>query len=104
MFTLKLYRGHTVRILEVESVQIFAAGPAAKMADEVEKRTNDVREIACVAPGAPNGYAFYVTKDPKKLGTRFMSAERWKLESANFYDYAYLENSSGATTARIYAY
>ncbi len=99
MFTLKLYRGHTVRILEVESVSLFAAGPVAKLADEVKDRTNDVREIACVLPNNPNGCVFYVTKDFKKVG-----AERWRFDNAQFYNYAYLENSSGATTEKIYPF
>ena len=94
MFTIKLYRGHTMRLLQAESVQIFAAGPATKMADEVKDRTNDVREIAL--SGSQDGsQVFYVSK-----------AKCWANQDnpTDVYNYAYIENALGATTEKVYPY
>ena len=94
MFTLKLYRGHTIRILEVESIQVFAAGPAAVLPDDPKNRTNDVREIACVVPSKHTGEVFYITQDIRKM----------RQTGCEVYNYAYLENANGSTTERIYPY
>lgn len=94
MFTLKLYRGHTVNVLEVESIQVYPAGPPDKMPDDPKDRTNDVREIVCVVPGKHTGEVFYITGDIHKMRACDFAV----------YNYAYLENANGKTTEKIYPY
>lgn len=92
MFTVKLYRGHTSRYVQADSVEVFAAGPAAGIAEEPKDRTNDVREISIVVEGSNNNRVFYVAKGPC-----------WVHEASavDVYDVAYIENECGATTERV---
>lgn len=94
MFTLKLYRGHTSKFIEAESLEVFSAGPASGIDEDPTKRTNDVREISCVIPGKPAGAVFYIS-----------TQKCWASElSKDVFHYAYIENANGRTTERIYPY
>ena len=96
MFTIKLYRGHTMRLLQAESVEIFSAGPLEKTAPNPKDRTNDVREISLC--GGPNGCeVFYLAKEGVKCWVS-------ELQSQSLYNYAYVENDRGATTEKVYPY
>lgn len=92
MFTIKLYRGHTIKIVQADSIEVFAAGPAAKMADDPKQRTNDVRELSAVNEGKGN-QVFYICKQKCYADVH-----------SSVYAYAYIENAAGATTEKIYPY
>ena len=96
MFTIKLYREHTTRIVQADSVEVFPAGPAEKMADDPAQRTNDVREIALVGT-ADNSTVFYVAKVP-------CWAHEPPYNRRDVYDAVYIENERGATTEVVRPY
>lgn len=92
MFTIKLQRGHTTRLVQADSVQIFAAGPAKQMAADPKDRTNDVREISVMVEGAGStsiNRVFYVAK---------VKCWAHETEAVNVFDTVYIENDRGATT------
>ncbi len=95
MFTIKLYRGHSSRYVQADSVQVFPAGPAKKMADDPAKRTNDVREIAL--SGTSGSSVYYVSKT-------FCWAHEAPNNGFDVYDRAYIENDRGATTEIVSPY
>lgn len=94
MFTVKLYRGHTSRYVQAESVEVFPAGPLDGIADDPKYRTNDVREISVV--NGNTNEVFYVA-----------SSQCWAHTlkgSPGVYNFAYIENEKGSTTEKIYPY
>lgn len=97
MFTVKLVRGHVMKILEAEQVNIYPAGPAAKgCAPDPEDRTTDVLEVAIrKADGCTE--AFYV------VGAGKPRPQGWA-DGVDFFDIAYVENERGATTEVVRPY
>jgi hypothetical protein len=95
MFTIKLYKGHSVKIVSGSQIDVY---PAAQGQDENQK--NDVREIFVKGLGGvidgPQD-AFYVA-DPRK-----QRPSGWA-EEVVFYDRAIIENQHGATTEVVRSY
>lgn len=87
MFTVKLMRGNTIKLVESETVHIY---PAGKAAAENEPCTDRVRGISVTLHG--NMQVFHVGDDPTQIAG-----------DVDLYDCAYIENSNGATTERVYA-
>jgi hypothetical protein len=93
MFTVKLYKGHSIKLIQAEQIDVYAVGPATGIADDPKERTNDVREVSCHCGEKPN-QVFYITvaKEPKA---------GWPFPA---FDMAYIENENGATTEVVRPY
>ena len=99
MFTVKLFKGHSIKFIEAVEVNIYPCGPAPGSDRDLTLRTNEVRSIEGMTPEGKS-FAFYVTDASKPIPNgRFGLAEK-----VDLYDCAYIENSRGATTERIFAY
>lgn len=97
MLTVKLYRGHTTRIVEATSVEIFACGKAKGSDDNPKLRTNKVREIS-VLTHSGNHEVFFIADDDKQLANSHAGAQ------SHFWMGAYIENAHGATTETVRPY
>lgn len=94
MFTVKLCKGHSIKLVGAIEVDVHACGPASGTAPEPKDRTNDVREIS-IRKHDGTTEAFYVAQKPQPEG--------WA-EAIDFYDVAYIENMNGATTETVRPY
>ena len=96
MFTVKLHKGHNIKLVEAKQVEVFPAGPVSGTAADPKERTNDVREIS-ITPGwgtnSEINSVVYVSRGEPK----FDPPVEW-------YDEAYIENDKGATTQVIRPY
>jgi len=95
MFTVKLYRGHIVRMVQADQVDIYPVGPAAGTAPEPKDRTNDVREVATILGTRTD--AFFVADTSKGRPPGFA-------QEVQFFDSAFIENDHGATTEVVRPY
>jgi hypothetical protein len=93
MFTVKLCKGHTMRLIEAVEVNIYPCGRAAGGDDDPSKRTNKVREIA-VETSTGQHLAFYVGYEPD---THLTGVTDW-------WDGAFIENAHGSTTENVRPY
>jgi hypothetical protein len=99
MLTVKLYKGHTIKIVEATEVNVYNCGPAPGSADDPRKRTRAVREVAGL--GWHGGsFAFYVV-DPD---VPVPEDHHGFAPQVDFWDVAYIENAHGATTETVRAY
>lgn len=99
MLTVKLYKSHTMKIVEAEEVNIYPAGspepiPTPLGSEPMSLPTNTVREISVITHTGKQ-QAFYVSHYPRP--------DNFALE-VEFYDHAYIENAHGATTETVRAY
>lgn len=92
MFTVKLYKDHTIRLVQANQVDVYAAGPVSGIAADPKDRTNDVRELSCVNGETNQVFLITQSKEPK---------EGWAFPT---FDMAYIENENGATTQVIKPY
>lgn len=98
MFTVKFYKGHTAKIVEAETINIFAAGAQSGSDQNPALRTNKVREIQIVVPAQAKADVYYV-------GEPGVAVEGYAAEDTPyFYDVAFIENSHGATTETVRPY
>ena|ERR1035441_6180228 len=97
MLTVKLFRGHAIKIVEAEEVNVFPSGHAEGSEQDPRKRTNEVREIEVSTNNRTQGDAFYVA-DPSKPRPEGYA------ECIEFYDSAYIENARGATVEVVRPY
>lgn len=95
MFTVKLMRGHTIKILQAEQVDIYPAGPATGIADEPKDRTTEVLEVVLKNGDATQMFPIYDTGKPRPAS--------WH-DTVEFFDMAYIENERGATTQVVKPY
>ncbi len=94
MFTVKLFKGHTIKIIGANEINIYASGnPSAAPAE----RTNEVREISVCNLDGAHQEAYYIADRNKPRPQGFA-------EDVVFYDCAYIENTNGATTETVRAY
>ena len=89
MLTLKLMKGHTIKIIEATEINIY---PAHKSEDG--RMDNKIREVAGTRYDG-NSFAFYVADEQKQDGFA---------DCVEFYKCAYIENAHGATTEKVHAY
>lgn len=101
MLTVKLYRGHTTRIVEATSVETFACGKAEGSDANPTLRTNKVREISVLTPGGAQE-VFYVADDKKQFENSHGSGPQFG--GSHFWNGAYIENAHGATTETVRPY
>ena len=95
MFTVKLVRGHTTKLVQAEQVDIYPAGPASGIADDPKDRTTDVLELVVKSGSHSEMFPIVDTKKTKVLG--------WA-DSVVFFDAAYIENDRGCTTEIVRPY
>jgi hypothetical protein len=99
MLTVKLMRGHTIKIVEATEVNVYNSGPAQGSEQDPAKRTGDVREVAGRSWDGKT-FAFYIVDPYKPIPSDHYG---FALE-VDFWDCAYVENAHGATTETIRAY
>jgi hypothetical protein len=97
MLTVKLYRGHTTRIVEATSIEVFACGRAKGSDDKPTMRTNKVREVSVVNDVNNKQEVFYIADDGEQLANSHAG-------TTHFWNGAYVENAHGATTEIIRPY
>ncbi|HLW51299.1 MAG TPA: hypothetical protein VKW06_00525 [Candidatus Angelobacter sp.] len=97
MLTVKLCKGHTMKIVEASEVEIFPCGRAPNSDAEPEKRTNSVREIAVTRWNGSHD-VFYVSDGPVNDKVAHSGVD------VEYFDCAYIENAHGATTEKVHAY
>lgn len=99
MFTVKLCKGHSIKLVEAVEVNVYPCGPALGSDKDPKKRTNALREIAGITPEGTS-FAYYVCDRSKPIPKdNFGFAD-----VVEFYDCAYIENARGATTETVHAY
>ncbi len=92
MFTVKLRRQDAMYLVEAEKIYIYPAGkPDGAEGSTLGQCTNKIRQIVAKLDGKPQ--VFYVGMDAAQI-----------TGDVDLYDYAYIENSNGATTERVYGY
>lgn len=101
MLTIKLMKGHTMKIVEATEVNIYPAGkpelvPTKKGAEPMELPTNKIRELS-VKLYTGQQEAFYISDGDLTPHEHLGSIE-------TLWDCAYVENAHGATTEKIAAY
>lgn len=97
MFTVKFYKGHTSKIVEAETINIFPAGET-ETGEKSGKPSNKVREVQIVLPAQAKADVYYVGEpNAEVLGYPLD-------EMPPIYDVAFIENSHGATTETVRAY
>jgi len=94
MLTVKLYKGHVMKVIEAVEVNIFPCGKAEGSDQDAKLRTNRVREIALARYGG-HTEVFYVS-DGEAENQAGPGIETW--------DVAYIENAHGATTETVRPY
>jgi len=97
MFTVKLLR-HTnvdgpssVKLVEGETVSVFPAGKPEKNGSEIQPCTNKIRGITVELHGKVQ--TFYVGHDESAI-----------MGDVDLCQCAFIENSNGATTERVYGH
>lgn len=99
MFTVKLQKGHTMKIVEATEVNVYNCGPFPGSDTDPNKRVVDVREVAGTSRDGES-FAFYIV-DPNKP----IPADRYGFApELEFWHCAYIENAHGATTETVRAY
>jgi hypothetical protein len=91
MFTVKLVRNNTMRLVEAETINIYPAGlpDTEGTADNPAPLTNKIRGISVTLGGKME--VFHVGDDPSQI-----------TGDVDLYECAYIENSNGSTTERVY--
>jgi hypothetical protein len=95
MFTVKLVRGHTTKIVQAEQVDIYPAGPASGCAPDPKDRTTDVLEVVIKSGTHQEAFPIVNTKKTEVSG--------WA-DGTVFFDAAYIENDRGCTTEIVRPY
>jgi hypothetical protein len=102
MLTVKLYRGHTTRIVEATSIEVFACGKAEGSDEKPTLRTNKVRELSVVNDVNGKQEVFYIADDGEQFANSHGSGPY--LGGGHFWNGAYIENAHGATTETVRPY
>jgi hypothetical protein len=90
MFTVKLYKQKAIKLVCGESVHIFPVGP--EHPDDPDKKPSSSVMAVAVADRE-----FYIADNSKPRPPNFG-------ETIEFFDMAYVENASGATTEKVRPY
>jgi hypothetical protein len=99
MLTVKLCKGHTIKIVEATEVNVYNCGPAPGSEQDPGKRTGDVREIAGSSWDGKS-FAFYIVDPDRPIPEDHYGFAR----DVEFWHCAYIENAHGATTETVRAY
>jgi hypothetical protein len=86
MFTVKLMRNNCITLVEAEKVHVYPAG-TPETTDGIA--TNKIRAVSVSLMGKME--VFHVGDDPKHFGG-----------DVDLYECAFIENSNGSTTERVY--
>lgn len=95
MFTVKLYKGHSIRLIQTSQIDVHPAGPLSAMAADPKDRTNDVRELDCKDGDSNQVFMIAGSREPGLKQT---------LRGFPVFDMAYIENEAGATTQVVRPY
>lgn len=97
MLTVKLCKGHRMKIVEASEVEVFPCGRAEQSDEKPEARTNKVREISLTRWNGSHD-VFYVSDEAVTPENSHAGPDE------ETFDCAYIENAHGATTERVHAY
>lgn len=92
MFTVKLMKGHSVKLVQAEEVNVFRSSQGIGVA-EVSITTYQRGLDDCVKADKPAHAAAYFIAD-----TRNKPRPKGFADNVDFYDKAFIENQHGATT------
>lgn len=94
MFTVKLFNGHAVKLVCGEVIDVYAVGPA-QPDDPDKKPSTNVLEVSVSLQN--DSKAFYVRDKTQPHPENFG-------KDIKFFDMAFIENASGATTHKVKPY